>query len=150
MEILRAMSMKSILFVEDEEDIQDLVSHKLARKGYRAECVGSGELALEVVRRRSFDLIILDLMLPGINGLEVARRLKNDAATRHIPIVMLTAKSEDADVVAGLEIGAEDYITKPFSQKVLLARIRNVLRRKDRQTGDTPSLVSVPGSHLIA
>jgi two-component system phosphate regulon response regulator PhoB len=123
------MGRERILVVEDEEDILELVRYNLTREGYAVTGVLSGEDALEVVKEGPWDLIVLDLMLPGIDGFTVARRIKNDTALAHVPIIMLTAKTEESDVVAGLEIGAADYITKPFSPRVLVARIRAVLRR---------------------
>lgn len=149
------MPKESILVVEDEQDIQELVRYNLAKEGYRVSVVGSGEEACKAARSSLPGLIVLDLMLPGLDGLEVCRLLKADEKTRHIPIVMLTAKGEEADVVAGLELGADDYITKPFSPRVLVARIRAVLRRGARETGreDAPlrirDLVIHPGRHEV-
>lgn len=124
------MSHEKILVVEDEEEIQELVAYNLAKEGYRVARATSGEAALRQVRSEVPGLIVLDLMLPGMDGLETCRSLKQDVATQDIPIIMLTAKGEEADIVSGLEMGADDYITKPFSPKVLIARIRAVLRRK--------------------
>ena len=121
---------KHILVIEDERDIRELVEYNLARDGYDVAGVDSGERAMESIRLRKPDLIILDLMLPGVDGYDVARRIKQNPGTAGIPIVMLTAKSQESDVVAGLELGAEDYVTKPFSPRVLLARIRAVFRRQ--------------------
>ncbi len=123
------MGSERILIVEDEEDILELVRFNLAKEGFAVTGALSGEEALEIVKEGPWDLVLLDLMLPGIDGFAVARHLKNDAALAHVPIIMLTARTEESDMVAGLEIGAEDYITKPFSPRVLLARIRAVLRR---------------------
>jgi len=106
------------------------VRYNLAREGYTPALASSGEEALKMARREPFDLVILDLMLPGLDGLEVAKALKNDSQTKTMPIIMLTAKGEDADVVAGLEIGADDYVTKPFSPRVLSARVKAVFRRR--------------------
>ena len=124
------MKKEKILVVDDEEDILELVRYNLDREGYTVVCAASGEAALKVAESETVDLIILDLMLPGIDGLEVARRLRQNAATRDIPIVMLTAKGEEADVVTGLELGADDYITKPFSPRILTARMKAVIRRR--------------------
>jgi two-component system phosphate regulon response regulator PhoB len=124
------MAKKEILVVDDEEDIRELVAFNLTREGYVVRSASSGEEALDSVKKRTPHLIILDLMLPGMDGLEVARRLKKDPSTEGIPIVMLTAKGEEADIVAGLELGADDYVTKPFSPRVLTARVKTVLRRK--------------------
>lgn len=129
---------EKILIVDDEEDILELVAYNLAKEGYRTLKAATGEDALSMSRTESPDLIVLDLMLPGIDGLAVMKALKADTDTRGIPTVMLTAKGEEADIVAGLELGADDYIVKPFSPRVLLARIHAVLRRKP-ETGKEPS-----------
>lgn len=126
------MAKEHILVVDDEEDILELIRFHLEREGFRVTCADTGEKALELVQSSSPNLIVLDLMLPGIDGLEVARLMKADTYMRGLPIVMLTAKGEEADVVTGLELGADDYITKPFSPRVVLARIKAVLRRKGR------------------
>jgi two-component system, OmpR family, alkaline phosphatase synthesis response regulator PhoP len=122
-------SKERILVVEDERDILELVRYNLTRENYQVFCSTSGEKALEIAAVEPLDLVILDLMLPGMDGFEVARRLKNDPRTQHIFIIMLTAKGGEADIVTGLELGADDYITKPFSLRVLLARIKAVIRR---------------------
>lgn len=127
------MPKEKILVVDDEEDIRELVKYNLAREGYKIFCASSGEKALKKARAKLLDLIVLDLMLPGIDGLEVTKILKNDPKTQHIPIIMLTAKEEEADIVTGLELGADDYITKPFSPRVLVARIRAAIRRKKKE-----------------
>lgn len=134
------MSKAKILIVDDEEDILELVRYNLNREGFHTLCAASGEAALEQVRKERPDLIVLDLMLPGVDGLEVARRIKGNADLRSIPIVMLTAKGEEADVVTGLELGADDYIIKPFSPKIMIARIKTVLRRQNEpeQSDDVP------------
>ncbi len=137
------MSKEHILIVEDEKGILDVVRYNLDKEGYRVSSVLSGEDALDQTRSQTPDLILLDLMLPGIDGLEVCKILKNDPKTIQIPIIMLTAKGDDIDIVTGLELGAEDYITKPFSPKVLIARIRTVLRRKRKKESDTTSIVEI-------
>jgi len=124
------MSKEKILVVDDEEDILELVRYNLVREGYVVLCALSGEDALRKAVAEPVDLIVLDLMLPGIDGLEVARRLKQNSDTKDTPIVMLTAKGEEADVVSGLELGADDYVTKPFSPRILIARIKAVIRRR--------------------
>ena len=123
------MVLENILVVEDDEDIKELLRYNLDKEGYRIRVCGSGEEALSAVAFQIPDLVILDLMLPGIDGLEVCRRLKSDRSTQKVPIVMLTAKGEVADIVVGLELGADDYVTKPVSPRVLIARIKAVLRR---------------------
>jgi two-component system phosphate regulon response regulator PhoB len=134
-----------ILAVDDEEDLLELVRVNLTREGYQVQCALTGEAALSIVRRDPPDLILLDLMLPGTDGLEVCRRLKSDAGTAHIPIVMLTARSEDADIVVGLELGADDYVTKPFSPRVLAARVKSILRRKSAEPGEETAPLSHQG-----
>lgn len=151
------MANEHILVVDDEPDILELVEYNLARDGFRVTCVETGEDALDMARSKPPDLVILDLMLPDTDGLNICRLLKADPRTRHVPIVMLTAKGEEADIVAGLELGADDYITKPFSPRVLLARIRAVLRRRAKQPADdapaTPikirNLEIHPGRHEV-
>ncbi len=124
------MAKEKILVVDDEEDLVELVKYNLEREGYGVICVGTGEDALTSAREDTPELIILDLMLPGVDGLDVCKDLKRNEKTRHIPVIMLTAKTEDSDIVSGLELGADDYITKPFSPRVLLARVKAALRRK--------------------
>lgn len=150
------MAKKKILLIEDDEDIQELVSYHLGKEGYTVQVASSGEAAMESARKSLPDLILLDLMLPGIDGLQVCRNLRNEPKTRHIPIIMLTAKGEETDIVTGLEVGADDYITKPFSPKVLVARIRNIFRRKARDAAaDDTAPISVhdlvihPGRHEV-
>jgi len=135
------MAQKHILVVEDEEDIQELLKYNLSKEGHQVQCVGSGESGLQEARKISPDLLVLDLMLPGMNGLEVCRQLKNDSNTNHIPIIMLTAKGEESDIVIGIELGADDYVTKPFSVKVFLSRVKAVLRRK--QEDDSPESTTI-------
>ena len=137
------MTKEKILIVEDEEDIRELVSYTLVKEGYRVEDVSSGEDALKKIKEGVYDLIILDLMLPGIDGLEVCKLLKNNPQTAHIPIVMLTAKGEESDIVLGLEFGADDYITKPFSPRVLIARVRAVLRRRQQEEQKDSSVLTI-------
>lgn len=123
------MNNKKILIVDDERDIVALVSYNLKKEGFSVSSAFDGEEALKKIRSGEFNLIILDLMLPGISGIELCRILKNDPQTSSIPIIMLTAKGEEIDKVIGLEMGADDYITKPFSPRELIARVRAVLRR---------------------
>jgi phosphate regulon transcriptional regulator PhoB len=123
-----AMNQK-ILIVDDEPDIVDLVSYNLKKDGFRVTTASGGEEALDKIRRGAFDLVVLDLMLPGLQGVELCRIIRNDPKTAGTPIIMLTAKGEEADRVIGLESGADDYMTKPFSARELIARIKAVLRR---------------------
>lgn len=149
-------AVQRILVVDDEEDLLELVRYNLSKEGYQVECVATGEDALKAARRQPPDLIVLDLMLPSVDGLEVCRRLKNDSKTRDVPIIMLTAKSEESDMIAGLERGADDYIAKPFSPRVLGARIKALLRRHETQrqaeletTIDVHELSIHPGRHEV-
>jgi two-component system alkaline phosphatase synthesis response regulator PhoP len=149
------MSGEKILVVDDEENIRELVRYNLAREGYQVTTVASGEEALKQVGEGPPDLIVLDLMLPGMDGFDVCRQLKNDNRLAHIPIVMLTVKGDESDIVVGLELGADDYITKPFSPKVLLARIKAVLRRREKKPIGESDTVSIgdltihPGRHEV-
>jgi two-component system phosphate regulon response regulator PhoB len=150
------MPKEHIHVVEDEEDILELIKYNLSREGYQVTTSTSGEDAIKAVESKPPDLILLDLMLPGADGFEVCRRIHNNPASQNIPIVMLTAKGEEADIVTGLELGADDYITKPFSPKVLVARIRAVLRRlKAEPVNEDASLkiheISIhPGRHEVS
>lgn len=130
------MTKKQILAVDDEEDILELVQFNLIKEGYQVFCAASGDEALKLANTHLPDLIVLDLMLPDIDGLEITKILKGEPTTKDIPIVMLTAKGEEADIVIGLELGADDYITKPFSPRILIARVRAVLRRKTKEQSD--------------
>jgi two-component system phosphate regulon response regulator PhoB len=151
----RVMTRERILVVDDEEDLLELVNYNLSREGYRVECVASGEAALAAARKALPDLIVLDLLLPNIDGLEICRLLKGDSKTKHIPIIMLTAKGEESDMVTGLELGADDYMTKPFSPRVLLARIKAMLRRRNKESPDNDQAIAVrelvihPGRHEV-
>jgi two-component system, OmpR family, alkaline phosphatase synthesis response regulator PhoP len=120
---------KSVLVVEDDEDIRELVSYHLLKEGYQVASVASGEDALKLVEHQPPDLIVLDVMLPGVDGMTICQMLRADSRTQGVCVIMLTAKGEEADIVRGLNLGATDYITKPFSPKVLLARVQAALRR---------------------
>ncbi len=137
------MPNERILVVDDEEDILELVRYNLVKEGYQVSGTLTGEDALQMARSEAFDLIVLDLMLPGIDGLEVTKKLKGSQKTESTPIVMLTAKGEEADIVTGLELGADDYITKPFSPRVLVARVRAALRRKSSPSEDETTVVQI-------
>ncbi len=138
------MSAKMVLVIEDEDDVAELLRYNLEQEGYKTEVTASGEQGLDMARKLLPDLVLLDIMLPGLDGMEVCRRLKQSPDTTSIPVVMLTAKSEESDMVAGLELGADDYVTKPFSPKVLLARIKAVLRRRhNRPEPDDGSVLRV-------
>ena len=150
-----AMTDQTILAVDDEEDILELLEYNLAKEGFRVVRVTTGEAALQAARRHGPDLILLDLMLPGVDGLEVCKELKRENKTSAIPIIMLTAKGEEADVVLGLELGADDYVTKPFSPRVLVARVRAALRRSASADEDWETPVKIheieidPGRHEV-
>jgi len=128
-----------VLVVEDEPDIRDLVVLHLDRAGYRCHVATAGPEAVEAAKRVTPDLVVLDVMLPGMDGMEVCRRLRADPHTAAIPVIMLTARTEELDRVIGLEIGADDYVTKPFSPRELVARVRAVLRRVRGTVADEPS-----------
>ena len=153
------MQKQDILVVEDDQDIQQLVSYNLIRAGYNVTCADSGEEGLNLLDREHFDTIILDLMLPGKSGMEVCRIVRQLKDSKSIPIIMLTAKGEEEDIIAGLESGADDYVTKPFSPKVLTARVQAVLRRAlqeqsvdDGRTSEVINIHSLtidPGRHEV-
>ena len=133
-------SKKQILIIEDEPDIQELLSFNLDNNGYKVYTASNGEKGLEVARKEHPDLILLDLMLPGINGLDVCRIIKSDQDTSGISIIMLTALGQEEDIIKGLETGADDYVTKPFSLQVLEARIKSVLRRVPENFENTKTI----------
>lgn len=150
------MSRERILVVDDEEDILRLMEYSLVRDGFVAYTAESGIAAMNMVRDKKPDLIILDLMLPDMDGLDVCRAVRAGVESSGIPIIMVTAKGEDADVVAGLELGADDYITKPFSPRVLIARVKAVLKRARKESVDDTEIVRIgemsidPGRHRVA
>ncbi len=135
---------QSILVVDDEPDIRRLVVLHLEREGFRCRTAGTGPDALREAKAAVPDLVVLDLMLPGLDGLEVCRRLRSEASTAGVPIIMLTAKADEVDRVVGLEVGADDYVVKPFSPKELVARVRAVLRRARPAEGTAPVLSAGP------
>lgn len=122
-----------ILIVEDEHDLAELLRFNLKREGYEVHWAQTGEQAVQMCRQHLPDLVLLDLMLPKMDGLDVCKRLKNNPETAAISIIMVTAKGEEADIVTGLELGADDYIAKPFSPRVLMARVRAVMRRRESE-----------------
>jgi two-component system alkaline phosphatase synthesis response regulator PhoP len=130
--------MKQIYIVEDEKDLVELLTYNLEKEGFRVLSSLRGDEALKKIPEKSPDLILLDLMLPGVDGIAVCKALKADPKTAHIPIIMLTAKGEESDKVVGLELGADDYVTKPFSVKELIARLRAVLRRFEKAGENRP------------
>ena len=149
----RSIPVTEILIVEDEPEIAELIEFHLDREGLPNRTVHSGRLGIETIRKNQPDLVVLDLMLPDVDGFEICRRLKSDPETKNIPIVMVTAKTEDTDVVIGIELGADDYVLKPFSPKVLIARIKSVLRRNNLEAAgsikDTKRLHLAEGRLLI-
>ena len=136
-----------MLVVDDEPDIVDLVSYNLKKEGFDVSSASDGEEALSMIRKGDFDFLVLDLMLPGIQGMELCRILRNDAKTARIPIIMLTAKGEEIDRILGLETGADDYMTKPFSPRELIARVKAVTRRLSERA-DMPQVIRI-GDLLI-
>ncbi len=138
------MHTKKILIVDDEPDLAELVSYNLKKEGFEVSSASDGEEALKKIRKGNFNLVILDLMLPGIQGMELCRILRNDTKTKHLPIIMLTAKGEDVDKILGLEMGADDYIAKPFSPRELVARVKAVLRRSVEKTVEE-SVIRIAG-----
>jgi len=142
-----------ILVAEDDRDIADLVSHYVSKAGWSAHIAAAGDEALAYARRHPVDAIVLDLMMPGMDGLAVCRALRSDRATAAVPIIMLTARGEEADRVRGLELGADDYVSKPFSPNELMARLRAVMRRVRGPDGTTlrfGSIVMELGSHTVS
>jgi two-component system, OmpR family, alkaline phosphatase synthesis response regulator PhoP len=143
------MANEKILVVDDDEDIVELIRYNLMKSGYHTDGAFSGEEAVAKARRNKPDLIVLDLMLPGIDGLDVCRSIKSDASLANASIVILSAKGEETDIVIGLEMGADDYITKPFSPRVLLARIKAVLRRRKQSVPGSNQAFSIHEIHII-
>lgn len=149
------MAKETVLVVEDEEDILELIRYNLSREGYPVLLAESGEAAMQIVEKSHPSLILLDLMLPEIDGLTVCKQIKSNPKTANTPIIIVTAKGDETDVVAGLEVGADDYITKPFSPKVLIARVRAMLRRtgkslpSEEETLTIKNLTIHPGRHEV-
>lgn len=143
------MAEGTVLVVDDERDILELITYNLEKEGFDVQTVETGEDALRVARNTQPILIVLDLMLPGINGTEVCKRLKASDGTRNIPVLMLTAKSASADIVNGLDLGADDYVTKPFSPSVLVARVRAVLRRTAHAGGERPETARIRVHEIV-
>jgi two-component system phosphate regulon response regulator PhoB len=149
------MSHENILIIEDDEDIQILIRHNLQRESFNVTIVSTGEDGINKMRKIHFDCLLLDLMLPGMDGIEVCRHIKKDDKLQHLPIIMVTAKGEESDIVTGLELGADDFIVKPFSPKVLIARIRAVMRRRSSENYNSSAILNVnnfvihPGRHEV-
>jgi two-component system, OmpR family, alkaline phosphatase synthesis response regulator PhoP len=142
------MAKASILVIEDDPDIRELISYNLGKDGYTVAQAATGEEGLRLASESAPDIIVLDVMLPGMDGLEILRRLKKNPDLLHVPVILSTARGEDADIVSGLELGADDYVTKPFSPKVLVARVRTALRRQSESaesTADKEPVVSLHG-----
>lgn len=142
------LAKQHVFVVEDEEDILDLIRHHLGKEGYAVSTATNGMEAVKAILRKPPDLVLLDLMLPGLDGLEVCRMLKKDAKTADVPILMVTAKDEESDVVAGLELGADDYVVKPFRMKELIARVRAALRRRRGPAPDAEAPVRAAGLEI--
>jgi two-component system alkaline phosphatase synthesis response regulator PhoP len=142
------MANEKVYVIEDEPDISELISYNLAQQGYKVQTFASGELGIGAIESQIPDLLLLDIMLPGMNGLEICQHLKKNLKTQKLPIIMVTAKGEESDIVKGLELGAEDYITKPFSTAVLKARVEAVLRRGRPQQVPHVDTIRVEGIEL--
>jgi len=135
---------KTVLVVDDEKDMLELVRYRLEQEGFSVLTADSGENALELLREETVNALVLDIMMPGLDGLDVLRRIRAQPSGASLPVILLTAKSEEADRVVGLELGADDYVVKPFSPRELLARVKAVLRRSDRSTEERPVLAAGP------
>ena len=150
------MVKEKIFVVDDEEDILELVNFVLSKESYRVQKFVTGEDLLKAIKTDKPDLLLLDLMLPGIDGFDICKIIKNDEKLSDIPIIMLTAKGDEVDVVSGLELGADDYVVKPFSARVLTARIKAILRRGKNILGNDDSIIEVeslkihPGRHEVS
>jgi two-component system phosphate regulon response regulator PhoB len=148
------MAQERILLIEDEPDIAEVLQYNLEKEGFEVEVARRGDSGLDAIRRQPPDLVLLDLMLPGLDGLELTRMVKRDAATARLPIVMLTARGEELDRIVGLELGADDYISKPFSPREVVLRVKAVLRRQqpEESAGDRLEVggiqLDVPGHQL--
>jgi len=145
---------KRILIVEDEQDLVRLLKYNLDKEGFRVNAISDGSLVMAEMRREEPDLLVLDLMLPGMDGLEICRQVRRHDRYSSIPILMLTARSDEADRVVGLEIGADDYVTKPFSMRELIARVRALLRRREpltqRNSVQRGNLMIDPSAHAVS
>lgn len=142
------MQKGTICIVEDEEDIRDILEIQLKREGYSTISAEKGEAGLDLVREKLPSLVLLDLMLPGMDGFDVCRKLKEEKSTKEIPIIMLTARGEEAEIITGLEIGADDYVTKPFSPRVVISRIKSVLRRGNRNQPGQDGILDYGPIHI--
>ncbi len=143
------MTGKSIVLIEDEPDIQEIIAYNLQREGYHVHGALSGEEGLKLIEQKKPDLILLDLMLPGIDGLEVCRQVRADAQSANTPVIMVSAKGEESDVVLGLGLGADDYISKPFSPKELIARVKAVIRRSESRVEAAPQNDTIQRGELV-
>ena len=142
------MTSRNVLVVDDEADLVELVSYNLKKEGFSVDSASDGEEALLKIRKKKYDLLILDLMLPGLQGMELCRILRNDPKTAVLPIIMLTAKGEEVDKVLGLEMGADDYMTKPFSPRELVARVKAVLRRTPGERPSGEGILKIGGIEI--
>lgn len=136
---------KKILVIEDEPDIQEMLEFNIKQEGFQVVCKFSGEEGLDQIHKSHPDLVLLDLMLPGIDGLEVCKKIRNQPGFNDVSIIILTAKGEESDIVTGLELGADDYMTKPFSPKILMARIKSVLRRNNSTIPSDDQVIDIHG-----
>lgn len=140
--------MQRILVVDDESDIRDLLSYNLIKEGFAVAMAPDGNTALEMVKHERFDLVVLDLMLPNISGIDVCKIFRAEPKLADLPVLMLTAKGEEIDRIVGLEVGADDYMTKPFSPRELVARIKAILRRTALPVRSVPADAEVPVLHI--
>lgn len=149
------MAHEKILVIEDDDDIQELIKHHLSKEGYRVSLASTGEDGASKLTKEPYDCVLLDLMLPGMDGLEVCKLMKKNPKLQNVPVIMVTAKGEESDIVSGLELGADDYIVKPFSPKVLIARVRATLRRMSSDIYSSDTVLQVqnikihPGKHEV-
>jgi two-component system phosphate regulon response regulator PhoB len=141
-------SSRSILVIEDDSAIAEVLTYNLEREGYQVARASDGRDGMRQVRQNKPDLVVLDLMLPGMDGIEICREIRADKETRHIAILMLTAKSEESDQLVGFHLGADDYVTKPFSLKVLLQRIRVLMSRRQKPAGEIEDFIQLHGIKL--
>lgn len=139
---------EKILVVDDEKDLQELLAYNLKREGYTVSLAGDGAAALGIIDKEPPDLVLLDIMLPGVQGLDVLRRLRSNPETQSVPVILLTAKSEELDKILGLELGADDYVTKPFSPREVIARVKAVLRRSSA-AAKTPTTGRITAGEVV-
>ena len=139
------MTKQTVLIIEDEPSLQDILTYNLEAQGYHIAVFGNGIDGLEAIRKRMPDIVLLDIMLPGMDGLEVCRHLRSDPVTKNIPVVMMTARGEEIDQLVGFQMGADDYVTKPFKIRILIERIKSLLRRSAITSKEQTGVLSLHG-----